>query len=109
MSEKQIINDTEYDDGFTDFFQEVKESGHYDTAVIEKAYNLARDAHKNQRRRSGEPYIMHPVAVAEILFKLGMDNECIVGALLHDVVEDTEYTLDYIKQEFGDQVALLAI
>ena len=70
-------------------------------------YDLARDAHKNQRRRSGEPYIMHPVAVAEILYKLGMDNECIVGALLHDVVEDTKYDLDYIRQEFGDEVALL--
>lgn len=69
--------------------------------------NLARDAHKNQRRRSGEPYIMHPVAVAEILYKLGMDNECIVGALLHDVVEDTQYDLDYIRKEFGDEVALL--
>ena len=75
--------------------------------MIKKAYDLARDAHKNQRRRSGEPYIMHPVAVAEILYKLGMDNECIVGALLHDVVEDTQYDLDYIKQEFGDEVALL--
>ncbi|HBN37970.1 MAG TPA: (p)ppGpp synthetase, partial [Ruminococcaceae bacterium] len=74
---------------------------------MEKAYNLARDAHKNQRRRSGEPYIMHPVAVAEILFALGMDNECIIGALLHDVVEDTEYDLDYIKKEFGDEIALL--
>ena len=75
--------------------------------MIKKAYDLARDAHKNQRRRSGEPYIMHPVAVAEILYKLGMDNECIVGALLHDVVEDTKYDLDYIRQEFGDEVALL--
>lgn len=107
MSDKQIINEAEYDDGFDEFFEEVKESGHYDTALIEKAYNLARRAHKDQRRRSGEPYIMHPVAVAKILFKLGMDNECIIGALLHDVVEDTEYTLDYIKSEFGDQVALL--
>ena len=75
--------------------------------MIKKAYDLARDAHKNQRRRSGEPYIMHPVAVAEILYKLGMDNECIVGALLHDVVEDTQYDLEYIRKEFGDEVALL--
>lgn len=50
---------------------------------------------------------MHPVAVAEILYKLGMDNECIVGALLHDVVEDTQYDLEYIRKEFGDEVALL--
>jgi len=99
--------DMDYDDGFDSFFEEIKASKHYDVDKIEKAYNLAFNAHKNQRRRSGEPYIMHPVAVAKILFKLGMDNECIIGALLHDVVEDTEYDLDYIKKEFGDEVALL--
>lgn len=96
-----------YDDGFKEFFEEVKMNPQYDCEKIEKAYNLAHDAHKNQRRRSGEPYIMHPVAVAKILFNLGMDNECIIGALLHDVVEDTEYNIDYIKKEFGDEVALL--
>lgn len=96
-----------YDDGFKEFFEEVKKNPQYDCEKIEKAYNLAHDAHKNQRRRSGEPYIMHPVAVAKILFNLGMDNECIIGALLHDVVEDTEYNIDYIKKEFGDEVALL--
>ncbi|MBE6720400.1 MAG: bifunctional (p)ppGpp synthetase/guanosine-3',5'-bis(diphosphate) 3'-pyrophosphohydrolase, partial [Ruminococcaceae bacterium] len=68
---------------------------------------MARDAHKDQRRRSGEPYIMHPVAVARILFEIGMDNECIISALLHDVVEDTSYTIDDIKREFGDEIALL--
>ena len=96
-----------YEDGFKEFFEEVKKNPQYDCEKIEKAYNLAHDAHKNQRRRSGEPYIMHPVAVAKILFNLGMDNECIIGALLHDVVEDTEYNIDYIKREFGDEVALL--
>ena len=96
-----------YDDGFKEFFEEVKKNPQYDCEKIEKAYNLAHDAHKNQRRRSGEPYIMHPVAVAKILFNLGMDNECIIGALLHDVVEDTEYNIDNIKREFGDEVALL--
>lgn len=101
------VYDEEYDDGFKEFFEEIKRTPVYDYEKIEKAYNLAHDAHKNQRRRSGEPYIMHPVAVARILFKLGMDNECIIGALLHDVVEDTEYDLDYIKKEFGDEVALL--
>ena len=106
MTEKTVY-DEEYNDGFDKFFEKIKQSPQYDFAKIEKAYNLARDAHKNQRRRSGEPYIMHPVAVAEILFRLGMDNECIIGALLHDVVEDTEYDLDYIKAEFGDEVALL--
>lgn len=101
------VYDKEYNDGFDAFFCEVKKSTQYDCKKIEKAYKLAYDAHKNQRRRSGEPYIMHPVAVAKILFKLGMDNECIMGALLHDVVEDTEYDLDYIKKEFGSDVALL--
>ena len=101
------VYNEEYNDGFEEFFEEVKKNPQYDFNKIEKAYKLARDAHKNQRRRSGEPYIMHPVAVAKILLKLGMDNECIIGALLHDVVEDTEYDLEYIKREFGDEVALL--
>lgn len=107
MIETDKEYDMDYDDGFDSFFEEIKASKHYDVEQIEKAYNLAFNAHKNQRRRSGEPYIMHPVAVAKILFKLGMDNECIIGALLHDVVEDTEYDLNYIKKEFGDEVALL--
>lgn len=107
MSENESVYNVEYDDGFDAFFEKVKANKLYNADLIKKAYNLAYEAHKNQRRRSGEPYIMHPVAVAKILFKLGMDNECIVGALLHDVVEDTEYDLDYIKAEFGDEVALL--
>lgn len=101
------VYNEEYNDGFYEFFADVKNNPQYDSEIIEKAYCLARDAHKNQRRRSGEPYIMHPVAVAKILFKLGMDNECIVGALLHDVVEDTDYDIDYIKKEFGEVIALL--
>lgn len=105
-SDKTVYTDG-YDDGFDEFFNQIKNNSQYDSQAIKKAYDLARDAHKNQRRRSGEPYIMHPVAVAKILFKLGMDNECIIGALLHDVVEDTDYDLDYIKKEFGDEVALL--
>lgn len=96
-----------FDDGFATFYEKVEQNSQYDAAKIKKAYELAHDAHKNQKRRSGEPYIMHPVAVAQILFKLGMDNECIIAALLHDVVEDTEYNLDYIAEHFGDEVALL--
>ena len=97
----------DYNDHFDDFINEVRSNPSYDSEKIEKAYKLARDAHKDQRRRSGEPYIMHPVAVAKILFDMGMDNECIIAALLHDVVEDTEYSLDYISKEFGQDVALL--
>ena len=107
IEEDKVVYTDDYDDGFDVFFEEIRNNPQYDSEKIKKAYDLARDAHKNQRRRSGEPYIMHPVAVAEILFRLGMDNECIIGALLHDVVEDTEYNLDYIRSEFGDEVALL--
>ena len=85
----------------------MKNNSQYDSEKIEKAYTLAYEAHKNQRRRSGEPYIMHPVAVAKILYELGMDNECIIGALLHDVVEDTTYDLDFIREKFGEEVAVL--
>ncbi len=97
----------EYDDGFAVFLEEIKQHPQYNTKKITEAYELAKNAHGNQKRRSGEPYIMHPVAVARILFRLGMDNECIIGALLHDVVEDTEYTLPYIGEHFGSNVELL--
>jgi GTP pyrophosphokinase len=97
----------EYNDHFDEFIAQVRKNSQYDSEKILRAYNIAREAHKNQRRRSGEPYIMHPVAVAKILFEIGMDNECIIGALLHDVVEDTDYDLNFIKKNFGDDVALL--
>lgn len=93
--------------GFDKLLEKLKQNPQYDWQKIEKAYLLAKDAHKDQKRRSGEPYIMHPVAVAQILYNLGMDNECIIAALLHDVVEDTEYDLDYISDNFGETVALL--
>lgn len=96
-----------FDDGFAAFFEQVQQNPQYDSEKIKKAYEIARDAHKDQKRRSGEPYIMHPVAVAQILFKFGMDNECIISALLHDVVEDTKVSIDFIKENFGDEVALL--
>lgn len=105
MAEEIKLED--YDDKFGEFFEEIKKNPQYNSDLIKKAYDLAYDAHKNQRRRSGEPYIMHPVAVAKILFDFGMDNECIVGALLHDVVEDTTYSLDYIRVNFGEEVATL--
>ncbi len=101
------IKQEEYNDRFEEFFSEVKANSSYDSEKIRYAYELAKAAHKNQKRRSGEPYIMHPVAVAKILFDMGMDNECIVAALLHDVVEDTKYDIDFIREQFGDDVALL--
>lgn len=91
-----------------DLMARVEESGRgYDTQRIRAAYELAAEAHRDQRRRSGEPYITHPIAVAMILVDLGMDTESIVAALLHDVVEDTETTSSSIEKEFGADVALL--
>ena len=74
---------------------------------IRRAYEIAFKAHDGQFRHSGEPYIIHPVQVAQILYKLGMDSESMVAALLHDVVEDTELTEDDVKKEFGEDVANL--
>lgn len=79
----------------------------YNTNMIEKAYRMANDAHKDARRRSGEPYICHPLAVARLVLDLGMDTESIAAALLHDVVEDTPITIDEVKSAFGAEVALL--
>lgn len=78
-----------------------------DISLIEKAYNLARKAHENQVRKSGEPYIIHPLCVAIILADLEMDKETIAAGLLHDVIEDTIMTEDEIREEFGKDVALL--
>ena len=78
-----------------------------DISLIEKAYHVARDAHEGQARKSGEPYIIHPLCVAIILAELELDKETIVAGLLHDVVEDTVMTDEQIAQEFGDEFALL--
>lgn len=78
-----------------------------DFSLIEKAYHLADDAHQGQKRKSGEPYIIHPLCVAIILAELEMDKETIIAGLLHDVIEDTEYTREDIEKEFSPEVALL--
>ena len=78
-----------------------------DVSMIEKAYKLAVKAHGDQRRKSGEPYIIHPLWVAIILADLEMDKETIAAGMLHDVVEDTKFTEEDIRREFGDEVALL--
>ena len=86
----------------------IKASGKaYNMAMIEKAYNMANDAHKGVCRRSGEPYICHPLAVARLVLDLGMDSESIAAALLHDVVEDTPTTLTDLTAAFGEEVAAL--
>ena len=78
-----------------------------DTEKIRRAYELACDAHKDQKRISGTPYITHPLAVATIVADMQMDVDSVCAALLHDVVEDTAYSIDDIKERFGEQVALL--
>ncbi|MBO4389765.1 MAG: bifunctional (p)ppGpp synthetase/guanosine-3',5'-bis(diphosphate) 3'-pyrophosphohydrolase [Lachnospiraceae bacterium] len=78
-----------------------------DLSMIEKAYALARSAHGDQKRKSGEPYISHPICVAIILAELEMDKETIMAGLLHDVIEDTPYTYKQIADMFGEEVAML--
>ena len=78
-----------------------------DLSEIERAYIIARDAHEGQIRKSGEPYITHPVAVTEILAGLGMDQTTLIASLLHDTVEDTEYNLAQLESDFGQEVAQL--
>lgn len=86
----------------------ITESGRtYDMDLLERAYQLAAKAHDGQMRRSGEPYISHPLNVAKLLVELGMDSQSVAAALLHDVVEDTPITLDEIKGKFGSDIALL--
>ena len=78
-----------------------------DCVMLERAYDYAENAHKNQKRASGEPYFIHPCAVADILMELGLDAATIAAALLHDVIEDTDSTAEDIKAAFGDEVLAL--
>ena len=81
-----------------------------DRKLIRLAFNTAVDAHKNQRRKSGEPYVFHPIAVAKIVAsKIGLDATCIASALLHDVIEDTDYSASRIKKLFGNTVTKIVI
>jgi GTP pyrophosphokinase len=81
-----------------------------DRKLIRLAFNTSVDAHKNQRRKSGEPYVFHPIAVAKIVAsKIGLDATCIAAALLHDVIEDTEYSEKNIKELFGKKISKIVI
>ena len=82
-------------------------NSNYNTELIGKAFDKAEALHKGQLRKSGEPYFIHPINVALILAQLGMDEETIVGGLLHDVVEDTNYTREQLVEDFGEDIALL--
>ena len=77
-----------------------------DLALLERAYLTAEKMHGTQTRKSGDPYITHPLAVTTILADIGMTESTLAAALLHDTVEDTPYTLDELRSDFGDEVAL---
>ena len=85
----------------------LEQGSKYDIETVKKAYEFCVQAHKGQKRLSGEPFYMHPYSVAIILVKLGMDTETVTAALLHDVVEDTDVELGEIKKEFGTEIAEL--
>ncbi len=119
---KQTKNEVVFDDGRIEAIQEFQSPEQLyrdlilrvqkyhpsdDISLIEKAYHLAAKAHENQVRKSGEPYIIHPLYVAIILADLEMDKETIAAGLLHDVIEDTIMTEEEIREQFGDDVALL--
>lgn len=78
-----------------------------DLSMVKKAYLMAKDAHKDQKRKSGEPYIIHPICVAIILAELQLDKESIIAGLLHDIVEDTDMELEDLSREFNGEIALL--
>ena len=119
---KQTKNEVVFDDGRIEAIQEFQSPEQLyrdlilrvqkyhpsdDISLIEKAYHLAAKAHENQVRKSGEPYIIHPLCVAIILADLEMDKETIAAGLLHDVIEDTIMTEEEIREQFGSDVALL--
>ncbi len=100
-------NPVQYND-YQKLVEMMKQSGHkFDFERVHKAYTYAEAAHADQKRISGVPYILHPTSVACILVDLGMDTDSVIAALLHDVVEDTETTLEDIKKDFGADIALL--
>ncbi len=96
---------SEINKDFKDFLDNLK-PGH-NKKLIEEAYEFSKKAHIYQKRKSGEPFISHPLNVARIVADLGMDDQSIIAALLHDVVEDTEVNLEQIRKEFGEEIELL--
>jgi GTP pyrophosphokinase len=104
---KEEAEDRMIEDAFQDVLQGYLRSNHRKKVeIIERAYHFAKEAHKGIRRRSGEPYILHPIAVAKIASQeIGLGSTSICAALLHDVVEDTDYTVEDIEQNFGKKIA----
>ena len=109
MSKAQILQKENemMDRAFEDLLNDYINSPHSKKVdIIRKAYQFAKTAHAGVRRRSGEPYIIHPIAVAHIVCKdIGLGSTSICAALLHDVVEDTDYTVEDIKDLFGEKIA----
>ncbi len=107
MEEKVNVN-VDVRELYNDLRNRIKASHNdEDIEIIDKAFELANEYHGDQKRKSGEPYIIHPIAVCDILVDLGMDYQSLVAALLHDVVEDTSYTIEQLTEDFGEEVALL--
>ena len=102
------MKDDTYEYGIDDVIKRAKENNkHIDGKKILRAYNFALGKHGDQKRKSGEPYIIHPVQVAYILAGLELDTDTICAALLHDVVEDTDVTQEELEKEFGPQIAAM--
>ena len=97
---------TDINEQFEDFIETLNKEED-EKLQLKKAYSYAKKAHAFQRRKSGEPYIIHPLEVAQIVESFGLDTPSLIASLLHDVVEDTEISLDNIKQEFGEEVSLI--
>lgn len=106
-ADKLIAEEMMIEDEFQALINDYLNSNHRrKVEIITKAFNMAKEAHKGARRRSGEPYIMHPLAVARIVSKeMGLGSTSISAALLHDVVEDTDYTVEDLRQMFGEKIA----
>ena len=107
MSTLNVEEDRDIKERFSDLIKNcVRCDSPEDKRLLEKAFKIALDAHKEMRRRSGEPFIIHPLSVAKIINdELGLGVKSIVSALLHDVVEDSDYTLDEIERNFGPKIA----
>ena len=109
QTDKTLVKNTDVDALYAQLLEKIKKvhQSENEINIINKAFEVAKKQHGGQLRRSGEPYIIHPIAVADILVNFGMDYQSLVAALLHDVVEDTGNTLDELKAEFGGEVAVL--
>ena len=107
LTKQELADDQLINDAFQHLLNDYLSSRHRKKVdLITKAFNFARQAHKGVRRLSGEPYIMHPIAVAQIACsEIGLGSTSICSALLHDVVEDTDYTVEDIENIFGPKIA----